>query len=408
MLENSSAKTWHTEGAARFCIGDAFFRSSSQTGRDLAVLAAIAQRNHPANPEKTLRILDAMTGCGVRPLRYVLEAGADFVWANEGNWELRDRLQSNLSASLPRDRYCLTHRDANALFFDCYQRQDFYDLIDIDSFGSPTPTLSTSLWAIELGGLLYLTSTDGRTISGHAPDKSLQIYSAYARAHPAVHEQGLRLLIGTAVQQAAARGLTVYPVFCWYSGEVNRVMVRVTRQATWKTEHYGFLGYCHSCGQFHTVGWKKLGRGLRCSCNAETFPVISGPMWLGPLHNLNDLSAMADVAMAKISAGKQSTGSNKHQHYPGQKQAHPQDMGERWATCHKLLTLMQAEAHQPPYYYPLAEIGRRGKMDIPPKATLLSALSQQGYRATSTHIDPQAIKTDAPFAICLQLAKQLS
>ena len=80
--------------------------------------------------------------------------------------------------------------DANAVFFDCHQRQDFYDLIDIDSFGSPMPYLSTSLWAVKLGGLIYLTSTDGRATSGHAPDKSLQTYGAYARAHPAVHEQG--------------------------------------------------------------------------------------------------------------------------------------------------------------------------------------------------------------------------
>ncbi|MEL6602172.1 MAG: tRNA (guanine-N1)-methyltransferase [Cyanobacteria bacterium J06614_10] len=402
MLKKSSANTWHTEGAARFCVGDAFFRTTSQTGRDLAVLAAIAQRHHPANPTKTLRILDAMTGCGVRPLRYVLEAEADFVWANEGNWELRDRLQRNLSASLPSDRYCITHRDANALFFDRHQHKDFYDLIDIDSFGSPTPTLSSSLWAIRLGGLLYLTSTDGRTTSGHAPDNSLQVYGAYARAHPAVHEQGLRLLIGAAVQQAAARGLAARPVFSWYSGEVNRVMVRVTRQGSWQTEHYGFVGYCHSCGQFHTVGWKKLGQGLRCSCQAKIAPVISGPMWLGPLHNLSDLTAMASIAMEKREPAKQSAATGN----PSCPE--PQTMENRWATCHKLLTLMQAEANLPPYHYPLAEIGRRGKMDIPPKAALLAALTQQGYRATGTHIDPQAIKTDAPLAVCLQLARQLS
>lgn len=379
-------ESWQQEGAAQFCIGNAFFRSSSRTGRDLAILAALAYKQQTIKPHQPFRVLDAMTGCGVRPLRYVLEAEADFVWANEGNWELRDRLQTNLSSSLSPSQYRITHQDANALFFDCHQRQDFYDLIDIDSFGSPAPTLSTALWAIKLGGLLYLTSTDGRTTSGHAPDKSLQTYGAYARSHPAIHEQGLRLLIGTAVQQAAARGLSAQPVFSFHNGEVNRVMMRITRNVPWNTEHYGFLAYCHSCGQFQTVPWKKLSR-TSCHCTANDNPVLSGPMWLGPLHDHYQLAAMNQAAK-KLTATTEPL-------------AAPQ-----WQHCWALIQTMQAEASLPPYYYPLAEIGRRGKMDIPPRQQLLDSLHQSGFTASTTHISTQAIKTNAPIAQCIQLAEQ--
>ncbi|MEM9093083.1 MAG: tRNA (guanine-N1)-methyltransferase [Cyanobacteria bacterium P01_F01_bin.53] len=375
---------WQQEGAAHFHVGDAFFRTSSQTGRNLAILAAIAHKQRTGN----LRIIDAMTGCGVRPLRYVLEADADYVWANEGNGDLHHTLTTNLSQSLPPERYRITHQDANALFFDCHQRQDFYDLIDIDSFGSPMPTLSTSLWAIKLGGLLYLTSTDGRATSGHAPNKSLQTYGAYARSHPAAHEQGLRLLVGNAVQQAAARGLSAQPVFSFYKGEVNRVMMRITRQPSWDTAHYGFLAYCHSCGQFQTIPWKKLGR-VSCPCAAEESPVLSGPLWLGPLHNRNELQAMIAIARRKQESQKQES----------------QKQDSQWQTCHKLLDLMQTEIDLPPYHYPLAEIGRRGKMDIPPRQQLIQKLCQQGFTATATHISSQAIKTNAPIATCIQLAK---
>ena len=137
-------KGWQCEGAAHFCVGEAFFRAGSQTGRDLAVLAAIAHKDRPENKDGSLRILDAMTGCGVRPLRYVLEAGADYVWANEGNVDLRQLLNKNLSRSLSPEQYRTTHQDANSVFFDCYQRRDFYDLIDIDGFGSPMPALATA------------------------------------------------------------------------------------------------------------------------------------------------------------------------------------------------------------------------------------------------------------------------
>ncbi|EDX86945.1 N2,N2-dimethylguanosine tRNA methyltransferase [Synechococcus sp. PCC 7335] len=374
---------WQTEGVACFSTAGAFFRASSKTGRDLAILAALAQKHHRTNLDGQLRIIDAMTGCGVRAVRYLLEAEADYVWANEGNRELNKliwlNLQANLDSRLCTDRYRLTHQDANAVFFEAYQRQDFYDLVDIDSFGSPMPVLSTSLWAVKLGGLLYLTSTDGRATSGHALDSSLQSYSAYARAHPAVHEQGLRLLIGLAVQQAAARGLGAWPVFSWYHAQVNRVMMRITRASTWQRDRYGFLTYCHTCGQFGRLGWKQLQKGTACVCQSVNPPVVSGPMWLGPLHNLDDLAAMHHIA--------------------GQK---------NWPDHLALIEIMQSEANLPPYFYPLAEIGRRAQIDIPPRQSLIDSIKDAGFRASETHLSAQAIKTEAPLSICLDLARQLS
>jgi tRNA (guanine26-N2/guanine27-N2)-dimethyltransferase len=54
---------WYQEGKARFYVEDAFYRPHSQVGRDLAVLAAAVYHQQRGQ----LRVLDAMTGCGVRP-----------------------------------------------------------------------------------------------------------------------------------------------------------------------------------------------------------------------------------------------------------------------------------------------------------------------------------------------------
>jgi tRNA (guanine26-N2/guanine27-N2)-dimethyltransferase len=405
--EGRQQQGWQQEGAARFRVGDAFFRASSQRGRDLAVLAALAAKSTaPAD----FRVLDAMTGCGVRPLRYALEAGADYVWANEGNPNLHPCLLANLSHALPSQRYCITHQDANAVFFDCYQRQDFYDLIDVDGFGSPMPVLASALWAVRLGGLIYLTSTDGRATSGHAPHKAVQTYGAAARSHPAVHEQGLRLLIGLAMQQAAARGLSARPLFSLYQGEVNRVMMRITRAGEWPAAHYGFLAYCHGCGQFQTVAWKKLGR-VTCHCQQGSAHenagdgnlVLSGPMWLGPLHDSEMLTAMQAIAHSKLAQPSSPAALT-----PMDADAPNNLPDTRWRQCEALLSTMKSEANLPPYFYSLAEIGKRGKTDIPPKRRLIECLQQAGFRATLTHISSQAVKTDAPMAVCLQLARQLS
>jgi tRNA (guanine26-N2/guanine27-N2)-dimethyltransferase len=205
--------------------------------------------------------------------------------------------------------------------------------------------------------------------------------------------------MGHAAQTAAARGFGIQPVFSLFTGQVHRAMVRLVKRPTLSSQTYGFLAYCHHCGQFQTVDWRKLGR-VTCSCHGldghgvaavqqhqnpsasktenSASLVLSGPMWLGDLHHVPTLEAMATLAHAW-----------------------------GWSSQSKLLNRMVAEVTLPPYYYPLGEMGRRGQMDIPNRDQLIVALQNQGYRAAVPSCDPQAIKTDAPLATCLALARSL-
>lgn len=362
---------WHIEGKAKFQVGKAFYRPAAQVVRDLGILAAAIDQSDTGS----LRVLDAMAGCGVRSLRYWLESGGNWVWTNEGNPEISAILHQNLGDAIEAGECLVTHQNANRIFFDCHNRQDYYEFVDVDSFGSPESYLDTPLWATKFGGLVYFTSTDGRTVGGRSPGKSLSVYGAYARSHPAIQEQGLRLMIGGVQQQAARQGWGIQPVFSLFTGETYRVMLRLVATRLLTAQNYGFLGYCHHCGNFQTVSWRQLGRVV---CFYDQKPlVLSGPMWLGALHDYHQLGRLKSLA---------------------------QEWG--WLKRVQLLSLMEAEADLPPYFYPLAEIGRRGGMDIPMRSRLIQALQQGGYRATPTHINPQAIKTDADLNTCIATAKK--
>jgi tRNA (guanine26-N2/guanine27-N2)-dimethyltransferase len=361
----------YQEGEAKFILGEAFYRESSRISRDLGVLAAQVYRHRRGR----LRVLDGMSAAGVRSLRYALEAQADFVWANEGNPDLGDCLQQNLAA-LPPDRYWISHRSLEPLLAERAMEKDYFDLVDLDAFGSPLAFLQGSLRSIRYGGLLYLTSTDGRSISGQLPEQSLRQWGAWIRSHPAVQEQALRLLLGTVAQQAAIIGLGIEPVFSLYRGQIYRVMVRVLAKQNWQTDRSGFLGYCHSCGNFQTLAWRRLGQAI-CDCTGRSLSV-SGPLWLGPMHSDDWLTAMVPLAQ------------DRH-----------------WASITALLQTMQAENPLPPYYYPLGEMGRRGKMDLPRRDRLIQALLDAGYQASVTHLDPEAFKTNAPFPACITIAQTL-
>lgn len=367
----TSAQLPQQEGAARFQVGQGFYRPDSQLARDLGILAARVYRQQRGQ----LRVLDGMTGTGVRALRYVLEAGADWVWANDANPTVGATLQVNLATQLNRQQYQITHQDLRRLLQHCDQERDYYDLVDLDSFGNPAPFLQAAIGATRLGGLLYLTSTDGRTTSGQAAADGLRLLGAYARSHPAHHEQGLRILIGAVAQQAGSLGLRIDPVFSFFRGQIYRVMLRLSRLA-WQPQDLGFLGYCHGCGEFQKIPWPRLAQA-RCTCPTPNL-VLSGPMWLSPLHDLPMLQQMQIMA---------------------------QKLG--WQKPLSLLTMMADEAELPPYFYTWGEMGRRGQLDVPSRATLIQALQAQGYSAAVTHIHPQALKTSASLATCIHLATQI-
>ncbi|ERN42060.1 N2,N2-dimethylguanosine tRNA methyltransferase [Rubidibacter lacunae KORDI 51-2] len=362
----------HHEGRASFRVGDAFYRPTTRVVRDLGVLAAAVYRDRVGH----LRVLDAMAGCGVRSLRYWLESHADFVRANDGNPDMKALLAENLQAAIAAGRAGITVENAHRLFLNCYSQQDFYDLVDIDSFGTPAQYLGTALWATCLGGLLYLTSTDGRAGTGNLPRRALQAYGVYTRLHPAAHEQALRVLIGAAQRQAAGLDRGIEPVFAYFTGSTYRVLVRYVSPRVLTPQNYGFLGYCRRCGNYTRVAWHRLGRS-RCACDGGDL-THSGPQWLGALHNPEWLQAMQQQAIAW-----------------------------GWADRATLLAAMIAEADCPPWFFPLGEIGKRGRIDLPKRDRLLAALRDRGYRAATACVDTQAIKTDADMQVCVEVARSL-
>jgi tRNA (guanine26-N2/guanine27-N2)-dimethyltransferase len=171
-------------------------------------------------------------------------------------------------------------------------------------------------------------------------------------------------------------------VFSHYVDNVFRVMIQLQPKPRHYVpkqpiEDYGFLGYCHSCGQFQTVDWRSLGRVSCRSGQCAPAPVVSGPMWLGELHDANWLKSLRDLAESKV-----------------------------WDDVAGLCALWRSEIGMPPYFYTLGEVGRRGQMDIPRRDRLAQALIEQGYRFSRTAIHPEGFKTDATLATCVALMQR--
>lgn len=81
-----------------FYVGSSFYRKESALSRDLGVLAAKVYKKE----NESLRVLDLLCGSGIRSKRYLEQAEADFVWANDGSPDTHSAILFNLSSAGPK------------------------------------------------------------------------------------------------------------------------------------------------------------------------------------------------------------------------------------------------------------------------------------------------------------------
>jgi tRNA (guanine26-N2/guanine27-N2)-dimethyltransferase len=381
-LLGATSEGHYCEGAARLQLGSGFFRADSRPARDLGVL--LARQLAAQGP---LRVLDAMAGCGIRALRYGLEAGASAVWANDADPDRLPLLQANL-AELAGARCAVTTSSATAqqLLAGCLQRQERFELVDLDAFGCPTALLPLALEAVALGGVLYLASTDGRSATGHDRRAALRSLGAAARAHPAAWELALRLQLGSVARAAWAMGRGIAPLLAFSEGRTFRIAVRLQRlPAPREEEQLGLLALCHGCGDQQLQPLLRLRQWQPCACPAGEAPplAVSGPLWLGPLQDLQLLAAMAADAAAADAAA--STGQAAHVGRPAR----------------ALLERLGRDLGTPARCWPTAEIARRLGCGPPPLQGLVAALEARGWASGASGVMPGCLRSLAPWPVIL-------
>lgn len=341
-------------------------------------MLALASLPSPSGP----RVLDAMSGTGVRALRYAAEANASFVHAND-RMHGEHPLPSNLSPLVESGVARVSGGDAVDLYLSAKLEGSRFDLIDADAFGTGQPHASEAWWAVRSGGLLYLCATDSLTTKGANPHQALAGYAAVAQPLPACNEAGLRMLAGASFREAAARHLHARPAFCFFHkpSSTFRVMMRLVRAKRPPATFYSNLAYvarCPTCGEIWRVEGQRLGEGgsSRPCDHVSTPPVISGPMWVGPMHEEELITQMRRGAAAR-----------------------------GWGDTEEVLAIMQqeaiTEARGALLFYHLGEVQRALSIEnlpFPRMHKLLSLLQEAGYGASRSHSEPKALKTSATLA----------
>ena len=338
--------------------------------------------------EGSLRWLDLMGGCGIRGLRWALESAVvrpafTSLHVNDADPDRLPFLKSNLkSVPIP---VRITSTPAAMLLARGFLDGNHFDLIDMDAFGAPGALIQPALQTLRFEGILILSSTDGRSPTGHDRSGAIRSLGSAARAHPSSWEMALRQQIGLVARQAWMLGLGVQPVVSFSEGRTFRVCLRLRRQLPPDDEAcLGLIARCDGCGAQAVQPLLRLKDWSPCRCAAgDRRWMISGPLWIGPLQDPVTVDALLDDVL-------RSSGD--------------------WigpATV-RLLQRLQADPGFPATVWSTDELSRRlASAGPPPLGQLIRALHAQGHRASPSAVMPGQVRTDADLPELLQICSSI-
>ena len=271
-----------------------------------------------------------------------------------------------------------------------------WDVIDLDPYGSAAPFLDAAVQAVAHGGLLNVTCTDTRVLSGtHQAELCFNRYGAFPMVKSGYwSEMALRMVLYSIAMSAAKYGRSIKPILSVGMDFYLRIFVEVYDNKSESHELSLKVGYVYQstqCPSFYTEPLAHLGGGenknlyqpsrVQHSVCAETGGAlkIGGPIWLGPLHDPTVLQTALDRLERPVAA------------------AEP-DM-RFLATRERLFGLLTAclqELPDAPLFYHYANVIKCLHAPPFPLHSVKSALANAGYKVSGYHKEPMAIKTNAP------------
>jgi tRNA (guanine26-N2/guanine27-N2)-dimethyltransferase len=386
-------------------------------------------------PKVQLHVLDALAASGLRSMRYWKECPQYISHITINDMEpaaterARDALARNdlsdvvLTSDWNQGRppgIRVTTQDATQLLYLSRQKHKKrpnvlalpepltpeeasalqWDVIDLDPYGTAAPFLDAAIQAIAHGGMLNITCTDMRVMSGAAqPELCFNRYGSFPMRKAGYwNEMALRMLLYAIAMTAAKYGRTIKPILSVGMDFYIRIFVEVydnKKECHDVCLKVGYVYQSTQCPTFYTAPLAEMGgennnvhqpSRLRHSVCQETGGAlkIGGPIWLGPLHDQTVLKAALDRL-----------GENRGRRRPTSLEPNMQFLATR-ARLLGLLTACQQEVPDAPLYYVYPELSKSLHSHPMPLHSIMSAIANAGYQVSGYHKEPMAIKTNAP------------
>ena len=195
----------------------------------------------------------------------------------------------------------ITQRVAQAIM-----HEETFEISVLDPFGSVQPFLDAALSRAPQGGLIEICATDVGVLYGSRPSVASRHYHAHLshRRPPCYRERGIRLLFAAIAQAAGRHDRGVEPVYGISTEHFCLASMRVLRRAKtldYTAKQVKSVRICRTCGDA-SVG-AKPGCGCEPIDGAGINAEEEGPLWIGPLYDLDAVEQMAEIAYLEEAKG---------------------------------------------------------------------------------------------------------
>lgn len=354
---------------------DVFYNPNMIMNRDLSVVVTAA---HFAG-KRGLKAIDPLSGSGVRAIRYALEVeGLEEAIANDIDPEAFSIIERNVELNHLKEKVKAANRDANALMYSLARELgEFFDLVDLDPFGSPAPYMESALSAIRRGGLLGITATDLAVLGGSKAHAAFRIYGVrLPGGRRDYREIAIRALLGFIALRAAAHEKSVRPLISISVAHYVRLFLAVERGAREALRSIE-----------DNVGCVKPANnwvGLELVSEVLDGKDCFGPLWVGDLWSSELLQRVSDQVASRPYLDSQ-------------------------RDLNALLSVIRAELPlQHKFHYRLDYVCSAARTNMPSLQEMAEALMSMGYRFARSHLDAIAFRTDAPPEAVVEACRRAS
>ncbi|XP_026885230.2 tRNA (guanine(26)-N(2))-dimethyltransferase isoform X1 [Electrophorus electricus] len=343
--------------------------------------------------EEGLRVLEGLAASGLRSIRFALEVpGLKSVTANDCSAKAVALIARNTQHNGVSHLVQASQRDASMVMYEARGRNERYDVIDLDPYGSPSPFLDAAVQAVSEGGLLCVTCTDMAVMAGNNGETCYSKYGSVSIKSKYCHEMALRIILHSLDERANVYQRYVEPLLSVSVDFYIRVFVRVrTGQAKVKNSasKQALVYNCVGCGAFHLQRMgKSMCQGKHMKYSAATGPPVGvscehcgqrhqlgGPIWAEPIHNME----FVQKVLAAVSGNPSRFGTSKR--------------------IEGILSMITEELEDVPLYSTLDHLSSTLHCNTPSMLLFRSALLHAGYRVSLSHACKNAVKTDAPAGV---------
>ena len=338
-----------TEGKAKLNIKpekvvskqmDVFYNPVMKLNRDTSILLLNVLN------KKDIRIALPLAGSGIRAIRFLKELDKKIVnelYINDSSKKSIDLIKKNFKKNNIKigKKTIISNNDANLFLLN----SKGFDYIDIDPFGTPNPFLESAIRRISRTGILTVTATDTGCLCGTFQKAGLRKYWAITKKSPIMHETGIRILIRKIQLVAAQYDKALTPIFSYSKDHYFRVFFQVEK------------------------GKERVDKILKQHSHLNS----TGPMWLGQLWDTNLTKKMLKT--------------NKDE------------------TLTKFLTVIKDESLVNTVgFYDIHFICKKYKIkEIPKKQELIKKIKKLNYKASETHFNLEAIRSNIPLKKLIKL-----